>query len=217
MNYATSHDLDQSAVRHEIIFTDHDDETSYTSQGRYGRQKLSSREYVYNGVNYGNKYAEWVKVMNADGYDMKNPGNITITIEKHSDAAIKIADKIIKILEGESPKDELRNLEEEGDAFFRESKRLSKLKSKRSQDKSKVLFDNGLEVIAKINEIKMSDVELKRQQDLFEVEAISMNLHYYSAINYQSVGVEYTPVTYIDNREACVLKNNYIFNTCKGI
>jgi hypothetical protein len=127
---------------HNVVYTDPKDIEYVTTSARYGRQNLNSRQYWFNGFNYGNNYEAYKEAMDIMGYDPNNIIDVDY-IEYHGNktAAWELYGKTLRdIAQADSDifpmsqKQKLREMKIEGE-------RLLRLKSKASHERGQALLD----------------------------------------------------------------------------
>mgnify|MGYP003970750197 CR=1 FL=1 len=217
MQYVSIYDFDQTAVKHEVKYNNSGDAEYVSSLGRYGRLDASSREYCYNGVNYGNDYNSYISAMDKDNYDVVNPANLSINENSLSVEARNIAQQQVYIIAMESPLNAIRTLAKYTRSNISEATRLLNLKSKRSHNTAYHILDNINAIVDYMNELKMSTIELERQKKEFDLSATAINYHYENAKRLQKIGVEYDTIHYEDNRKKVEFKNNQLINVETGM
>ncbi len=150
---------------HNVIINDTDDQRYVSSQGRYGRQSLSTREYVFNGFNYGNNFAAYQEAMEIANYNPSHMVDSDVICNHDQEKVWKLycdtvggtaADKAIFTRE---QKLELGDL-------GREAKRLLNLKSKKSHDKGNALLEL-------VNDPKWKALEEKQKKALHATHIVN--------------------------------------------
>jgi hypothetical protein len=143
------------AVKAFIIYNDSEDAKYVSSQCRYGRQNLSSRQYVYNDLEYVN-HAEWLQAMQDDNYDIENPNGTEIRPSLFDNISTT-KDEMWDLYCTRFKHIKLNETSNKLHGIVYEANRLLSLKSERSHNKGHELIANATELLNTVNrEIRSS-------------------------------------------------------------
>ena len=150
---------------HSVIHNDSGDQEYISSQGRYGRQSLSTREYIFNGFNYGNNYNAYVEAMDIANYDPNHMVDSDVICNRDNEKVWKLYCDTVggtdedKAIFPRAKKQELRDLKVEAN-------RLLNLKSKKSHEKGQSLLDL-------VNDPKWKALEAKQKKAMHATSIVN--------------------------------------------